>query len=297
MTIPKITIITPSYQQGQFLERTVQSVLTQGVVDLEYWVMDGGSTDDSVAVLKRYETALRWVSERDGGQAHAVNKGLQQAQGEIIGWLNSDDVYYPNALPSVLAYFAAHPDVDVVYGDANHIDAFDSVIALYPTESWNVDRLKKTCYLSQPAVFFRRRILAQSGMLNEKLNFCMDYEFWMRLGLSGIRFAYLPQVLAGSRLHDQTKTLSAPLKAHREAISMLRDKIGYAPATWLITYAVALVKAKTTLRSPQWRYLVSVWLVAAMTSVQTNGVLRGLMSLVTLPFAMLSLKRSDAVRV
>lgn len=290
--MPKITIITPSYQQGKFLERTLQSVLSQKIPDLEYLVMDGGSTDESVSILKRYETQLTWVSERDAGQAHAVNKGLRQAQGEIIGWLNSDDVYYPNAIQSVLQYFAAHPDVDVVYGCADHIDEQDAVIAPYPTEAWNIERLKNTCYLSQPAVFFRKRILAEKGMLNEKLNFCMDYEFWLRLGLSGVSFAYLPQVLAGSRLHDQTKTLSAPLKAHYEAMHMLREKIGYAPASWLMNYAVTLVKSKTQLHSPQWRYVFAVWMVAGVASLRTNGLLGGLRSFATLPCDMLALRKA-----
>src|ERR1700720_4624543 len=120
--LPKISVVTPSFNQRRFIERTIRSVLDQGYPALEYWVFDGGSTDETVAILQRYTDELRWISEKDRGQSHAVNKGLRASSGEIIGWLNSNDVYYPETLAAVAARFRAEPEIDLVYGAANHID-------------------------------------------------------------------------------------------------------------------------------------------------------------------------------
>ncbi|MBL8796077.1 MAG: glycosyltransferase [Planctomycetia bacterium] len=254
---PAISVVTPSFNQGEFLERTIRSVLDQQIPDLEYVVMDGGSTDQSVAVLRRFESRLHWVSEKDRGQAHAVNKGLAATRGDIIGWLNSDDIYYPGAVRAVLDVFQQCPDVDLVYGNAHHIDVNDQILEVYPTEPWNPQRLTERCYLCQPAVFFRRRTVEQHGLLNEKLQYCMDYEFWLRLAQADVRAVHLPVFLAGSRLYATNKTLGARVAVHREFVAMLSERLGQVPGRWLWNYAFAVTRAD---RAP--KLLLPFWLPA-----------------------------------
>lgn len=216
------------------------SVLSQDVSSLEYVVMDGGSMDETTDIIKRYESRLRWVSEKDNGQAHAVNKGIRATKGQIIGWLNSDDIYYPEALKTVIQYFDSHPEVQIAYGDADHIDEYDNVIEPYPTEDWNYARLREICFLCQPAVFFRREIIEKYGMLDEKLNYCMDYEYWLRVG-SEIPFIHIKRKLAGSRMYKENKTLGARIAVHKEINDMMKEKYGLVPKKWIYGYAHTVV--------------------------------------------------------
>ena len=234
-----LSIVTPSYNQGPFLERTLRSVLTQDQPANEYIVMDGGSVDDSVAVLRQHEPRVRWISERDRGQAHAVNKGIGATASSVIGWLNSDDCYRPGAFARVQDFLTRHPDVDVVYGAADFIDEHDRPLRPYPTASWKPRRLRRYCYLCQPAVFFRRRVVDRCGLLDESLQYCMDYEYWLRLADHGCRFAYLPVPLAASRLYTTNKTFGCRRKVHQEINDMLARKYGGVPGSWLVNYSCA----------------------------------------------------------
>lgn len=243
------SVITPSFNQGRFIERTIQSVLSQNMECFEYFVVDGGSTDETVSILKKYEPKLRWISEKDKGQSHAVNKGICATSGEIICWLNSDDIYYPQTFQKVHRFFQLHPEVDILYGNANNIDENDSNIEAYPTKNWNLKWLKKTCFLCQPAVFFRRCIIERFGFLDEDLKYCMDYEYWLRLAYAGVKFAYLPKTLSASRVYSQTKTLGFRLDFHKEINNMMLKRFGRVPDRWLYNYVLVLFERKKMDRS------------------------------------------------
>lgn len=259
---PQLAIVTPSYQQGRFLRETVASVLSQGTEGVEYFVADGGSTDESVAVLKSFGDALRWVSEEDRGQAHAVNKAIAATNAPVIGWINSDDLYVPGAFAAVLAHFAAHPEDDFVYGAADHIDERGIRLGAYPVEDWSWDRLVETCYLCQPAVFFRRRAVEKFGGLDERLQYCMDYEYWLRCGREGGRFARIPEKLALSRLYAQNKTLGSRVESHAEQCEMFRRLLGEVPELWLYHYAHAVAAERGIGRDQAWRFH---WTIAVET--------------------------------
>ena len=288
-----ISIITPSFNQGKYIARTIESVISQNKYLKEYIVFDGGSTDNTLSVLADHQENLQWYSEPDDGQSHAVNKGLKMASGDIIGWLNSDDIYYPGTLDFVAQFFDDNPDIDVIYGDAYHIDENNELISLYPTEEWNLKNLLKFCYISQPAVFFRRNIIEKMGLLDEKLMYCMDYEYWLRLGLSGIKFAYVAKTFAGSRLYPGTKTTVDPRKNYFEAITMLRQKLGYVPTHWLIKY---IVKTKIPFRYPGERINIFnvrqnflMLILICREVLRWNGIKKGLYGCLFLPKAFIDL--------
>jgi glycosyltransferase involved in cell wall biosynthesis len=266
----KVSVVTPSYNQGRFIERTLQSVASQRGAEVEHVVFDGGSTDETVAVLQRFGPGVRWVSEQDAGQADAVNKGIRATNGSIIGWLNSDDVYYPDAIARVVAHFAAHPEVDVVYGMADHIDLDDHAFEEYPTEPWDFERLQQTCFICQPALFFRRRVVELHGLLNGALRYCMDYEYWLRLGRAGVRFDYLPEKLAGSRLYADNKTLGSRLAVHAEINDMLKNHFGKVPVRWLANYAHADVERRFDRVAAPRRFVLNLLLSTASAAWRWN---------------------------
>lgn len=236
----KLTVVTPSYNQGKYIKRTIESVLSQGIDNLEYIVMDGGSTDETVDILKSYGDKIIWKSEKDKGQTDAVNKGIRMATGDIIGWLNSDDIYYPEAFKHVLKVFEENPQVNVVYGNAYHIDEEDGIIEEYYTEDFDYERLKEVCFICQPSLFFRKELVNKYGYLDDTLQYCMDYDYWLRLG-KGETFYRLNEFIAGSRLYDDNKTLGCRRKVHEEMLQMQKKDLGKANKKWIYNLAHVIV--------------------------------------------------------
>jgi glycosyltransferase involved in cell wall biosynthesis len=225
----KFSVVTPSLNQGRFLEETIQSVLSQGSPNLEYIIIDGGSTDGSVDIIKKYEKKLSyWVSEKDRGQSDAINKGLRRASGEILAWLNSDDCYLPGTLERVAEFFSSHPAVDLVYGDLLLIDGGGKTLGIRRVVPYNYTlALYGLSTVPQPSAFFRRRALDVVGLLDEELHYQMDTEFFLRFGRKGLNIKHLPVPLAMFRLHAQSKTVSEyHNKVQRANRSILEKMLG-----------------------------------------------------------------------
>jgi glycosyltransferase involved in cell wall biosynthesis len=233
---PLVSVVTPSYNQGRYIEETIQSVLSQDYSNLEYLVLDGGSSDATLEILQRYEGRLRWISESDRGQADAINKGFRLARGEILGWLNSDDVYLPGTIQKVVQYFQTHRDIGMLYGEGYHVDAMGKVIERYYTEPFDFRRLGEICFICQPTVFLRADVFEAIGPLEIDLRFCMDYDYWMRIA-KRFRIGYLDEYLAHSRLHVETKTLSQRVEFHEEILQTVKKHYGRVPVRWIYAYA------------------------------------------------------------
>jgi glycosyltransferase involved in cell wall biosynthesis len=228
-----ISIVTPSYNQGQYLEETIQSVITQsGDFMVEYVVMDGGSTDNSIYILKRYEEAIksgefkpsclgldfRWVSEKDRGQTHAINKGFQTTRGEIVSWINSDDIYCDNAFSIVAEHFQKHPESDFLFGDGEVIDETGKLQWEWLSRPYDFKILKSyhylwndfTNYIMQQAAFWKKGVFEKVGLLDESLHYAMDIEYWLRIGNAGLRAVHIPAKIGKFRMVRGTKSLSTP---------------------------------------------------------------------------------------
>ncbi len=203
-----ISIVTPSYNQAEYLEATLQSVFAQDYPELEYIVVDGGSTDGSVEIIEKYADRLAWwVSEPDRGQAEAINKGLRRARGEVVAWLNSDDLYLPGALDGAAAAFRADPDLGMVFGDALTIDPAGRPLNKLAFGNWGLTDLLRFRIICQPAVFMRRSALEQAGYLDENFHFMLDHRLWLRIAANA-KIRHLGQLWAAARHHPAAKNVS-----------------------------------------------------------------------------------------
>ena len=206
---PTISVVIPSYQQAAFLEETIRSVLLQGYPALEVFVMDGGSTDGSADIIRRYERWLAgWVSERDGGQSDSINKGWRRARGDLLTWLNSDDLLLPGWAAAMAGTMIDSPDVDLVYCDVQVIDVGSRPTWLFAGQPASLERFVVYWMTSfaQQGFLMRRRVLDACGGVDETLHFAMDAEYWLRLLRAGRNLRYVAQTLAAYRTHDQAKT-------------------------------------------------------------------------------------------
>lgn len=224
---PRITVVTPSYNQGKFLEQTIRSVLLQGYPDLEYMVIDGGSTDGSVDVIRRYQHLLSyWVSEKDGGQAHAINKGFDRASGEIFAYINSDDFYLPGALRAVAEHFRRSPASTWVCGEMIFVDGGGRTVSspqtIIPQSAGQC--LSRRYFAQQQAMFWRREALG--GGFEERWRYCFDFELFVRLLLAGHGCEHLPLRLAAMRLHPDSKTVGEARRFEDEVFRMSKGYFG-----------------------------------------------------------------------
>ncbi|MFA7004419.1 MAG: glycosyltransferase family 2 protein [Verrucomicrobiia bacterium] len=222
---PKFSIVTPSYNFEKFLEMTIRSVLLQGYPDLEYIVIDGGSTDGSVAIVRKYEKWLsHWASERDSGPEEASNKGFRKATGELMAWLGSDDIYLPGALGVAAQEMSRQPDCCVINGDARARDGCGRVLEVIRAGEVTRDRLvrfwTKPPYYALPAtvaVFFRRRVVEEVGLMNEKLRVVSDYEWWLRM-IQKFPFHYVPHLFSEFCLHPAAKSAAFKTNAFENTL-------------------------------------------------------------------------------
>lgn len=252
-SFPKISIVTPSYNQGKFLERTILSVLNQNYPNLEYIIIDGGSNDNSVEIIKKYEKFISyWVSEPDNGQAHALKKGFDKSTGEIMAYLNSDDTYCPGTLYIIANLFKENPQVDVIYGAINLIDEDDNIIARRDMSSYKFDFsiLLFESSLPQQAVFWRRDIYIKSGGIDPSFLFCMDKDLWVRFKLSGAQFLRVNKVLANFRLHSLNKSFTIDDIRKEEDLLIIERTLGRKVGSFELQFRMLLNKIKRYLGNP-----------------------------------------------
>jgi glycosyltransferase involved in cell wall biosynthesis len=217
---PGVTVITSSYNQAEFIEETIRSVLLQGYPTLEYVVVDGGSTDGTVEILQRYGPWLRWISERDSGQADAINKGLHMASGDVLSYLNSDDLYLPGGIVAVAKFLRGHPEEKLVYGEWKVIDEHGRDIGYLPRRPFDLRRtIQRAEFLPQQAAFWRKSATDLVGFLDDRLQYAMDHECFLRIAC---RFpeAHVPVTVAAFRMQTMSKTVSQSELHWREGLAV-----------------------------------------------------------------------------
>ena len=208
-TMPRISIVTPSYNHGQFIENAIQSVLNQNYPNFEHIIIDNCSTDCTLNVLRKY-SHLTWISEPDRGQSDALNKGFRRATGDIIGWLNADDYYLPGAFQKVVAFWEGHPEADVVYGGCQYVDESGKFTRNYTPINFNRRILLYRFYIPSTATFIKRAIFYEGNFIDINFHYIMDREFFTRLALHRKKFLHIRDILAAFRWHDDNKSLNKP---------------------------------------------------------------------------------------
>ena len=250
-TLPLVTVVTPSFNQARFLAATMESVFNQSYPNIEYIVVDGGSTDGSLELIKQHAHRLAyWVSEPDKGQTEAINKGFARASGDVLAWLNWDDPYEPAPVSQAVKRLQQDPEVGLVYGEANFIDEHGRKIGQFPAAQTNYERLRRGyVHVPQQAAFWRADLWRQVGPLDEDLYFAMDYDLWLRLAKIA-RVQYYPnQVWANFRLHGDSKTIAEDDRCWSEMVQIHKRDGGH----WLSILTVKFQLRKLLAPLVTWR--------------------------------------------
>lgn len=232
----KVGLIIPSYNQGKYLEAAICSALANKKhVDMEIAVIDGGSQDESKDIIMRYSEKLDvWCSEPDGGQANAINKGIRLLPDcKYYMWLNSDDIYEDEYAIQKILIFAEQNQYEVCYGKSHFVDESGNIIGEYPVEEFSYDNLGKRCFLSQPSVLFSKKAYQATGVINELLKMCLDYEYWIRLA-QRYRFGFLNEFIGSTRMYMETKTSTMKQRHLQEAITILMHYYERVSMQWLV---------------------------------------------------------------
>ncbi|MDR0547871.1 MAG: glycosyltransferase [Deltaproteobacteria bacterium] len=237
---PLVSVITPSYNQGHFIKKTIDSILSQSYSNIEYIVVDGGSTDQTIDILRSYGDKIHWISEPDKGQSDALNKGIAMANGKIIGWLNSDDLYLPDAVRTAVTFLTENPEYELVYGNGHIIDLYDNITRPCPDViPFNYKALAERCIICQAATFFTKSLFDKVGGINQNLQYCMDYDLWIRMA-KFVKFMYLPIYLASFRIYDDNKTTSKNFDMVKESIDVVKKYYNFVHPRWIFSYITHL---------------------------------------------------------
>ncbi len=249
---PSMALVTPSLNQGRFIRATIESVFGQDYPRLDYFVQDGGSEDETLDILRSYGDRVRWASEKDEGQAEAINRGLSRVSGDVMGYLNSDDVLRPGALRAVGEVFRSRPRTQVVFGRADYVDEDGRHLAPYHVLPDAFERLSSGCPVAQPATFFARSVWEDLGPFDETLHHTMDYDYWLRIArrLDRSEIVFLDRELADARWHKEAKTAAAWPRALDEIFSVLKRHSGYVSLSWCLVKADFALDGRDPITNP-----------------------------------------------
>lgn len=246
--LPTVSVVVPNLNQGLFLEQAIESILSQPGIDIRIAVMDAGSQDNSLTVIKKYESKLKfWRSGPDGGQASAINEGMQKLPpSDYVCWLNADDTFFETGLAEMVQFLEEHPENAAVYAKAYITDENNEIVRPYCTEPFSAERLAYHCFICQPATLIRYEAWNQVKGLDSSFHMCLDYDFWWRLSKIG-SIGYLEEFSACSRDHEGTKTNNNQHTHFKEAFLLLKNHYGHVPLNWCLAYTELYVKAPKVL--------------------------------------------------
>jgi glycosyltransferase involved in cell wall biosynthesis len=273
---PGITVVVPTLNQGRFIDDAIRSVLDQNYPNVEIAVVDGGSTDDTIERLRRYGDRIAWSSEKDEGQAHAIEKGFAQARKEWLTWLNSDDVQCNGALSAVADAISRRPDAEIVFGKGHYIDEGGAFLRDYPTIALDRDSsapraMFESGYVAQPSVFFRKDAYRRIGGVDRTLDYVMDYELWIRFALAGAKFVAIERDISGNRWHQGAKTAANLMDLYAEAVAVQIRHYGKVSPYFVQAVSDHLFQKLQGARTPAARSLIWRWLYFKATWVLLNA--------------------------